>query len=287
MHVIGMYVRAGLFWERVVNWYNASVIQQLLAYFTQRYFTVQFHIYEHIPLGPSANETARLIILAVALGMILASVFVCVTKTKHGRFVRRLLREECLSPEHAKTLTEIGMFRSTLLRHELSRGTSLRKCVYCVTAEAAALPDPEEEIPEEPVEAAQDAETTSGVENAPEGKDWSELTKKEKKKLRKELRKKHKRKNAWQRETIILSPIHKKYELTEDRKLDFTEARFYVPEELKYRADVRYERRGIGWVVVLLTVVVAVIGAAWMCRLLPDFVQLMDNIITMTAPKGK
>ena len=68
-------------------------------------------------------------------------------------------------------------------------------------------------------------------------------------------------------------------------RLDYTVARFYVPEDLKYRAEIRYESRGSGWIPVLLTVVLSVVGAALICWLLPDFVQLLDNLISMTAPQ--
>ena len=44
-------------------------------------------------------------------------------------------------------------------------------------------------------------------------------------------------------------------------------------------ADVRFEKKGIGWLAVLLTAVCAVVAASLLCTFLPDIVRLMDNLI--------
>lgn len=66
---------------------------------------------------------------------------------------------------------------------------------------------------------------------------------------------------------------------------EFSVARFYLPEELKAQAEERFERKGSGWSVVLITIAATLVGAALLCRFLPDFVQLLDNLIGMTAPQ--
>ncbi|MBQ8432615.1 MAG: hypothetical protein IJX28_06990 [Clostridia bacterium] len=65
---------------------------------------------------------------------------------------------------------------------------------------------------------------------------------------------------------------------------DYTTARFYLPEELRYRAEVRFERKGSGWGLFLLSVVGAFVLAALLCWLLPDLLQLMDNFINLMSP---
>lgn len=67
-------------------------------------------------------------------------------------------------------------------------------------------------------------------------------------------------------------------------KLDFTRDHFYIPRELKERAEVRFESRGSGWLTVVLTVILAPVFGALVCRFLPNILQLVDSIITFFAP---
>lgn len=267
MHTINLYVSQGLFWEGIINRYKESVFHQLITYLSDRYFSVSFHRYEHIPLGPSANGSAQMIILAAVIALILASVIITITRSREGRLVRKLLRDGCFSPDTAKTLTQLGEFRSTFIRRALARGGNLTKCVYC------AFETIGEDADEDEGEGSSDAETeessasdtdeaTSNGEEKPVGTDENGGAEEEKELRRHEINK-----------------------LNGEKKIDFTTARFYVPEVLKYRAEVRYEKKGLGWLAVVLTVVISLIGAALVCRFLPDFIQLLDNLLTLSAPQ--
>ena len=247
MHVTELFARSGLMWESIVNWYQDSLIHELLSYFSERYFSVSFHIYEHIPLGPSANGSAQLIIVAVMLGLIFASVVMAIEKAKHGRFVKKLLKGECLSPEKSKTLSELEEFRNSFVRRAFFTGNALSKCVYCIRT-----PEAFNESAEEHTDAVT-ADAEGGEESSTASVEMSE-------------------RRAADR-------------VMGGERLDYTVARFYIPEDLKYRAELRFESKGSGWIPVLLTAVLSVVGAALICRFLPDFVQLLDNLISMTAPQ--
>ncbi len=263
MDRMDLYTGGGLFWEGIVNRYRESAFYEWLTALFNDLFGVHFHKYEHIPLGPSSNRSAQLVILAAVIALILASVIVLITKRREGRFVKKLLKDECFSPERAKSLSELGEFRSTFLRRALVRGGMLGKCVYCVRVDAA---EASKEDSKDTGEAAEDVDETSlsadeGIaksENAPTDEAAA---------MALELRK------------------HEKYKLTGEGKIDFKTARFYIPEVLKYRAEVRYEGRDLGWVAVVLTVVLSLVGAFLVSRFLPDFIQLLDNLIGMTAPQ--
>ena len=56
-------------------------------------------------------------------------------------------------------------------------------------------------------------------------------------------------------------------------------ARFYIPEELRYKAEVRYERKGSGSLSVILTLVACAVAAALICRFLPQILGLADLIL--------
>ena len=232
------------FWEQFLSWYRQSTLYELLAYFEERYFSVDFHVYEHITLGPEAGKTAQMMILGIALGLIIASIMIAYTRTKLGGFVRKLLKSECLSPESAKTLYELGEFRNAALRRELLKGVTLRKFVQRVETDAAG-----------------EIEGTNVQESVSEKSTF----------------------------IITMALIAKRIKAffvgkSEGKQIDFATDRFYIPEDLKYRADVRFERKGSGWLFALLTSVGAIVFASLICKFLPDIVQLMDNIIGMMAP---
>ncbi len=244
-------------WEKIVAWYQNSLLHEILTYLNERYFTIEFGTYENFSIGYSTGATVRNIVLAIMLGLIAATVMMAYSRNHLGGFVRKLLKTESLSPETAKTLLELGYFRSTAIRRELSRGTILRMVVRRVgeegsgtaVPESTAVPtaNPAEEEPEKPAEPAE--ETAGDAEKSAEAAPKSA------------------EKNA------------------QVCKIDFLTARFYIPEELRYRAEVRFDKKGSGWLPVLLTAVVAVFLAAILCWLLPDLVRFADNLISWLAPK--
>lgn len=193
-------------WEKLVSWYQQSFLCELITSIGERYFNVEFGVYENFSFSEQANATAEMLIVGVAIGMIIAASFMSFTKVRVGRFVRKLIKNECFSAENSKTLTELEEFRNSTVRKQLARGMILRNIVRCVEADRASAAG-------------------------------------------------------------------------EEYRLDFATAHFYIPEEQKYRADVRFEKKGIGWPAVLLTAVCAVVAASLLCTFLPDIVRLMDNLI--------
>lgn len=59
--------------------------------------------------------------------------------------------------------------------------------------------------------------------------------------------------------------------------IDFMTARFYIPEELKYRAEVRYASRGTNLVSFGICVVILAAAAFAAIFLIPDIITLIDN----------
>lgn len=203
-------------WEKIVTWYQNSVLYEIFAYLGERYFTVEFGAYENFSLDAGAGVTARNLIFAVAFGLVVASAMTAHVRNGLGDFVRALLKTESFSPESAKTLEELDYFRNTSVRRELTRGSVLRMVVRCRE--------------EEEWQAA-----------SPERKD-------------------------------------------ENYTIDFTSAHFYIPEELRYRADVRFDKVGSGWRPVLAVALFALLASAALCWLLPDVLRLADNLISFMAP---
>lgn len=61
--------------------------------------------------------------------------------------------------------------------------------------------------------------------------------------------------------------------------IDFETARFYIPEEKKYRAEIRYARKGTDFVAFGICVVIFIAAAFAAIFLIPDLIQLIDNFI--------
>ena len=148
------------------------------------------------------------------MGIILAAIATVFCRRIVGEFVRRLLKNEALSPEAGLTLLETGAFRSTVIRHELCRSAFLRKVVFCR--------EEQEHLNEK-------------------GKDAT-------------------------------------------YKIDFTKDHFYIPEDLKYRAENRFSSKGSDWRSVVLTVVLVPVFVGLLCRFMPNILQLADSLITLLAP---
>lgn len=62
-------------------------------------------------------------------------------------------------------------------------------------------------------------------------------------------------------------------------QIDFMTARFYIPEELKYTAEVRYASRGTNFVTLFIAVVALAALAFAAIFLIPELLQLIDNFL--------
>lgn len=221
----------GLFFNqiagRIRTWSDGmSLWEELWAYLEGKYFSVDLGRYEHISMGSGALINLRNVILGICAGIIIASLVAAYDKNTLGKFVRKIIKEECLWPEKAKTLAELGFEKNYFVKASLKRGGGiLGKVVKCVEREAH-----EEETR---IMLQQYVEKTGSEEG--------------------------------------FVPI--KYEI------NVNEGHFYIPDEEHYAADIRFDNKGSGWRAFLLVLIVTVIIAILVCFLLPDMIQLVDNMI--------
>ncbi len=71
--------------------------------------------------------------------------------------------------------------------------------------------------------------------------------------------------------------------LASNGTIDFLTAEFYIPEEKKYRAEIRYAGKGTGFVDFVICVVILAAAAFAALYLIPDLIQLIDNFITQIS----
>lgn len=70
-------------------------------------------------------------------------------------------------------------------------------------------------------------------------------------------------------------------------EIDYKNARFYIPEDIRYKAEVRYEQKGIGnSPIAVLLCIVGLIALGVVClRVFPTLLQMADNLVTMISKK--
>ena len=136
-------------WEKILNWYQNSVIRELLDHFEQNVFNLHFQGYDNFNVSSESAKNIKNMIIGLILGMILASAVMCYTKAVQGKFVRELLRRESFSPDTAVTLRDCGFFCNPSVRRELEKGGALskitRRADVGVLEQTAADPEVESE----------------------------------------------------------------------------------------------------------------------------------------------
>jgi hypothetical protein len=241
-----VFLRAGssLFWEKIAQWYQNSTIGELITYLHQTYFSMQFGAYNNFAISERAAHIINQIIPALIWGIIIAAVVTVYSRRSIGTFVKTLLKKEALSPNSAITLFDSGSFRSTIVRRQLCRNAFLKKVVFC-REEQEFLE--EQKKSKEQNQTEEQVATDAQAENTPPKK----------------------RKDQW---------IDATYQI------DFTKDHFYIPEDLKYRAEFRFSTKGFGWMAVVMTVILIPIIVGVLCRFMPNLLQFADAIITFFAP---
>ena len=69
-------------------------------------------------------------------------------------------------------------------------------------------------------------------------------------------------------------------------KINYQTDTFYIPKDASYAADVRYDKKGSGWLSVLAVAVLSVLIALFIIFILPDMLQMLDNFIGLLKPEA-
>lgn len=187
--------------------------------------------YEYLGTGGSMTSL-RMIIVGIFIGLALAAFGAVFNKRVLGDFVRGLLREEALTPETAKTLTELGYLKSSVIRSSVKRGVTLRRVVRCRE---------EEEY-------------------------LAEIAKKQEE--YEEKRRENPSLPKFKAEPFCVKP---------------SEHHFYIPDELKYMADVKFEKRGTTWLGAILFSVILLIVLVVLLLALPKILEILNDWFGMIA----
>ena len=114
-----------------------TLIEELWQYFVEKYFTIDISQYDNLDLSIGGGGVINLswAIIALCFGIVLAAILSVYEKRGLGEFVRKLLYEECYTPETAMTLSQLGFRKNPAVRSSLRNG-SLSKVVICTQKQA-------------------------------------------------------------------------------------------------------------------------------------------------------
>ena len=73
--------------------------------------------------------------------------------------------------------------------------------------------------------------------------------------------------------------------ITPEFKRDLNTMHFYIPEDKKYAAEVKFEKKGSNWISFIVVTLISVILCVFMCYILPDMIKMIDNFITVLGNK--
>ena len=200
--------------------------RELWLYFYETYYGNNVY-YPNLNVDTSTVITVKNLILGIFAGLSLAAFGAVYNKRVLGGFVRKILSNEALSPESAKTLGELGVTRNYAIKNAVRKSTTLRRVVKCVEEEQFL----------------------------------AEQTKK-----REEYEQKRK-------EDLTLPKFHE-----EIFEIDTENDHFYIPEDMKYMADVKFESKGTTWLGAIVGVFVMAIAFFAAIIYLPNIFQLLDDL---------
>ena len=206
-----------------------SLIAELWQYITDKYFNPDPVYLENFKGGSNRIMSLRLIIIGLTIGFCAAAVLTLIDKKHIGGLVRKMLYDECIGKENAKTLHELGYDKNPAVRGSLKKGSVLKRWVRCV----------EEDEHNEAIA-----------------------------KKREEFEKAH--------ENDEKMPTFKVVEF----KREPDKHHFYIDEEKKYSAEVKFDSKGTNLVSVILVILISILICAFLCFVVPDMITLFDNFVS-------
>lgn len=259
-------------------------IRLLYQYLEENFFSASLNgSYDYLNFTKTAT-TLLVLVGGICLGILVASFLAVFQKKVVGRFLRALLKAEATTPETAKSLSDLSLEKSGVIKRELSRASVLRKTVAVVEGETvstyteeltAAFPDYAEEIREAEREAHAESErpdTGTTSEETEESTDTSLIPEKDMAKEKKSAAERFLHAGRKTKDFLFAKGF-------KPHRPDFASARFFIPEALVLRTELRFREKGSSWLSLLLAALL--VAALFFAALyfIPVFVRMLDASI--------
>ncbi len=231
-----------------------NMFQEILDYLYKTYGNVNLGQYENFGFSQTAT-TLTILIFGFMIGIILAAILIVINRNLAGAPVRILLEKEANTPETAIPYTELTdkKLARWLFRHNLAvkKTVCAVKLVNDESDESAILSLQSEELPHATAEEPAKTEAPTDEEGRPLPSESIHID---------------------CMDYPIIYRLPKKYNLC-----DYA---LYIPEDLKHRAHFRFrkDRHSVRWIIITAVTFLAI--SLVILRFLPEFMKLLDNLIS-------
>lgn len=209
-----------------------SLFAELYEYFSNKYFSLEMPVLDNFSIDARTVSTIRMMIIGITIGIIIASAASVYNKRHLGALIRTMIEKDCMSPDNAMTLEELGYEKSIGIKNAVKSGGTLWRWARCR--------EEDEFVDEMKLKREEFEKMHEGEKNPPKFKEI-------------------------------------------DFKRDVKTMHFYLPEEKKYAAEIKFDKKGFKWSGVILVGIFAIILAAFLCYMLPDVIKYFDNFITVIS----
>ena len=225
------------------------------------FFNIEAREYANFTFDAAARGMTRNVILGLCAVMLLVSLYALYQKYIPGAIVRAILKAKAHSKDTAKTTEELGLEKNPLVLMELKFNLSLKKLLRMANDEEdAAEPTAEALAEDAETEAENEAEIQADTDAAAEAEA--------------DTRENGEAQNGT---TAITDETAEENAAKEDASYEL--ARFYIPEELKDRAENQFNKaENNPFALLIATGIIAVFGIA-LIKLLPWILTIFDNFI--------
>ena len=223
-----------------------TVIEELIDYIVTKYLTPNFGAYEYTNINVDTDPlvTPAMIFVGAFIAVMAGAAAVIFNRRVLGRLVRRLIKNDALTPDKAKTLDELGLSDSRIIKFFLN-GTTLSKAVRCV-----------------------EEDEYYGLKYVPYiHEDYSGTKSEDVEENEREARKN----DAYT--VSINTPRKLRY------KRDPGKDHFYIPERKKYHASVRFDIKGTNPLSLLILAAVYIVLGLIFIRIFPSLLKAIDTAI--------
>lgn len=289
-------------------------LYETIAYLWAKFYTIPSKSYTHFTVTDQIAEDVRFILFSVFFGIVLGFLIALPLRKGTARFVQTLMNQKCHDVKSAKTLYELGFFTSYFIRRRLEKGNVLHLVVYPASHPYVHRPEDDESIDKTAKKGKKNEEKTeeksadSSLENRAETPDFSPadvvVEKSEKSAQNSALstpadeisspveenptegentaENSHSASND---KTLSPNVNHAEKAEKQPKKMDFATERFYIPEELKFRAEMRFNMPKTRWWLFPAVMIGAFLFIGLVLYFTPTLLTLFDNILTLTIGK--
>ena len=107
-----------------------TLFEEIWRIIVKKFFTADLGVYENINIDPESAISPAVIVFAVFIAAVTATAVMIFNKGTLGRLVRRLIKEGGVGHDNAKTLAQLGLDDSRIIKFFINRYT-LSRYVRC------------------------------------------------------------------------------------------------------------------------------------------------------------